>query len=126
MICADVLHSSLRHWYSPPVEIFLQSLIKLGEPSKLQLGHRLLLALAVVVCADLVRRGHHAIVPMRMSSNFCFETCVRALCEIDQRVSEGVRELQIYVRARKDCAIIMRWQCRGECSFSRRCGDDNP
>ena len=51
---SNVLHRGLRHGYSPSVEVFLQSLVQLGEPSKLQLCHGLLLALAVVVGADLV------------------------------------------------------------------------
>lgn len=50
-----VLHGSLRHRYSPPIEILLQSLVQLCKPPKLQFRHRLLLALAVVVRADLVR-----------------------------------------------------------------------
>lgn len=58
------LNRRLRHRYSPPVQVLLQPLIQLCKPSKLQLGHRLLLAFAGIVLADLVRRRHCALRPV--------------------------------------------------------------
>lgn len=55
---SDLLKGSLRHGYPSAVEVFLQSLVEFCEPPKLQLGHGLLLALAIVVCADFVGSGH--------------------------------------------------------------------
>ena len=54
----DILHSSFRHGYPSAVQVLLQSLVEFRKPSKLELGHGLLLALAVVVCTDFVRGGH--------------------------------------------------------------------
>ncbi len=53
-----LLPSGLRDRYPPSIQILLQSLIQLREPSKLQLGHGLLLAPAGIVHADFVRCGH--------------------------------------------------------------------
>lgn len=54
----NVLQRCLRHGYPSAVEVLLQSLVEFCEPPKLQLGHGLLLALAIVVCADFVGSGH--------------------------------------------------------------------
>ena len=52
------LESGLGHGYSSAVEVLLQTLVEFCKPPKLQLGHRLLLALAIVVAADLVGARH--------------------------------------------------------------------
>lgn len=54
----DILKSGLRHGYSSAVQVLLQTLVEFCKPPKLQLGHGLLLALAVVVAADFVGSGH--------------------------------------------------------------------
>jgi hypothetical protein len=54
----NALKSCLGHGYSPAVQVLLQTLVEFCKPPKLQLGHWLLLALAVVVVADLIGAGH--------------------------------------------------------------------
>jgi hypothetical protein len=55
----DVLHSGFRHRYPPPVQVLLQSLVQLGQPPKLELGHGLFPGSTIVVGADFVRRSRH-------------------------------------------------------------------
>jgi hypothetical protein len=58
MTTDNALKSGLGHGYSPAVQVLLQTLVEFCKPPKLQLGHWLLLALAIVVAADLVWAGH--------------------------------------------------------------------
>ena len=56
----NVLVGSFRHWYSPSIEIFLESRYKLIQTSKLEFGHALLSTPATFDAgAQLVLRGHH-------------------------------------------------------------------
>jgi hypothetical protein len=54
----NALKSGLGHGYSPAVQVLLQTLVEFCKPPKLQLSHWLLLALAIIVAADLVWAGH--------------------------------------------------------------------
>jgi len=57
---AGLLYCGFRDGYPAALEILAQALVELGETAQLQLGHALLLALAVAAGADLVGCcGHH-------------------------------------------------------------------
>ena len=55
----DVLQGGLGHWYPATVEILAQALVELCQASQLQLGHALLLRLAIAAGPDLVGRSSH-------------------------------------------------------------------
>lgn len=54
-----VLQGSLRHGYPAALEVLAQTLVELCEASQLQLGHALLLRLAIAAGPDLVGRSSH-------------------------------------------------------------------
>ncbi len=57
-MCENVPHGSLGNLYARPLQIFSQSHVKLVQPTKLQIRHRLLLVLDIAASADLVGGRH--------------------------------------------------------------------
>ena len=55
----DILECRLRDGYPASLQVFAQALVELSEASQLELGHALLLRLAVAARPYLVGRGRH-------------------------------------------------------------------
>lgn len=55
------LFGSLCNSHSWSVKVFFQTQIELVQPPQLQVGHALLLILAITACTNLIRRGGHTV-----------------------------------------------------------------
>ena len=86
----DIRHRCFRHLDARTIQVFFETHIQLIEATELQIGHRLLLALSVSTCANLICSGSHAcsvLVDFRTTERLrrcwlCDGVARRALCAV--------------------------------------------